>query len=121
MTKLKIQRYFVLLSSKGVPVLSSLIAREKKPKNGEWLEVNLRPCCTTCVTIEDASAVTDIIIKSAGVKLASFPITGAVEISDISSFINEEFPAVGTFSQDGDKLCLKSTLAPSLSLEAVTA
>lgn len=117
--KLKNQRYFVLLSDKGVPVLSSLIARAKKPVTGKWIEVNLRPCCEVCTDVASDASLTQVIISSGDQVLAYFDIdsdTPAVAVE----YLNTEFPAFGTFSYDGTSLCLKSTVAPSLSLEAVT-
>jgi len=114
--KLKRQRYWVLISEKGRPVLSSLIAREKRPRTGEWLEVNLTPCCTAKVEIADASTVNSVIVKSNGSKLSEFAVT-ELSIQAIADFLNSEYPAFGTFSEESGFLILKSTVGPGLSLE----
>lgn len=110
------QRYWVLISKKGAPVLSSLIARENSPKYGEWVEVNLRPCCTVSTAIGTPSGTkTTITIKSGTEKLADLQVT-ATAAATVVSLLNSTFPAIGTFTQDGKNFYLKSTVAPNLSI-----
>lgn len=119
--KLKIQRYFVLLSSKGVPVLSSLIARAKKPVTGEWMEVNLRPCCSVKVAIGTPSGSETTITVSCGTdKLADLTVASIVPAT-IVELLNSTFPAIGEFSQDGDFYYLKTTVCPSPSISVAYA
>lgn len=119
--KLKIQRYFVLLSKKGVPVLSSLIAREKKPVTGEWLEVNLRPCCSVKTAIGVPSGTETTITVSCGTeKLADLTVASITPLT-VVELLNTTFPAMGEFSQDGEYFYLKTTVCPSPSISVAYA
>ena len=114
--KLKRQRYFVLLSGKGVPVLSSLIAREKKPVTGEWIEVNLRPCCSVKIAIGTPSGTeTTLTVSCGGSKIADLTVASIVP-SEVVELLNTEFPAMGTFTEDGEYFYLKTTVCPSPSI-----
>lgn len=113
---LKIQRYFVLLSGGERPVLSSLIARAKKPSKGEWLEVNLRPCCTVKTAIGSPSGTqTTVTVKSRLLKLADLTVT-ATTASEVVDLLNSTFPAMGTFSEDGEFFYLKTAVVVSPSI-----
>ena len=114
---LKRQRYWVLLSGKSKPVLSSLIAREKKPKTGEWLEVNLRPCCTvkTAIVSPGGNTKTKITVLCGTEPLADLQVS-SVTPADVVTLLNDTYPGMGTFSQDGDYFYLKTTVCPSVSI-----
>lgn len=114
--RLKRQRYWVQIGKSGRPVLSSLIARESQPNYGEWVEVNLRPCCTESTPVGTPSGTATIFtVKSNGDVFAVLRVASIVPATVVSTF-NSSFPAFGTMTLENNTYVLKSYAAPGLSL-----
>lgn len=114
---LKRQRYWVLLSANNRPVLSSLIARERRPKKGEWVEVNLALCCKASVEItQNPENLVSVTVFSNGLKVADFNVPTFTSIQAIADYLNQEYPGFGKWSSEGNKLMLSSSLYPGLSI-----
>lgn len=117
-TRLKKQRYWVLLNSKNTPVLSSLIAREKKPKTGEWIEVALRPCCTAKVAVGVYDSYPIFTITSGG-KVAKIFINNIATLEECIDYLNANHNALGTWSTDGEYFILSNSPLVSPTLELI--
>lgn len=115
--KLKRQRYWVLLNSKKTPVLSSLIAREKKPKNGEWVEFAMRPCCSIKVAVGTYTSAPIFTITSNGKKTKVFVNAGTAD--EAVDALNEDYSALGKWSTDGEYFYLTGTVFPNAVLELI--
>lgn len=116
--KLKRQRYWVLMSSKNTPVLSSLIAREKKPKQGEWSELSLSPCCSIKVAVGTYDTY-PIFTINCGNKKNKVYVLNAASANAAVDVLNEDNSALGEWSTDGDYFYLKGSFCPNASLELV--
>lgn len=117
----KITRYWVALDSKGRPILGSLIARPKRPVKGEWLEIAGTPCCHVSAAfcaelIADTASSVTITLSCGSNPLAEYTFDTGDPDTVVNDF-NDNYPAAGTLSHDGENFLLTSTLCPSLSME----
>ena len=107
--RLKRQRYWVLLSSKNIPVLGSLIARDKKPKSGEWKEVFINPCCSVKVAVGEYNNYPVFTITTSENKVLKVVLFDNPTIEDAINTLNQEYSALGEWSTDGTYFYLKGS------------
>lgn len=114
-------RYWVKIDSKGKPVLGVMQSRPKRPKNGEWLEINARPCCTSSTPIGTPANDATLSIYCGSVDptnlLGEFVVATVTSADDVVAGFNSTYPKAGTLSHDGTNFYLKSTLCPSMAIE----
>jgi len=108
-------RYWVKLDSKGKPVLGVLEARPGKPKGGEWMEVNLRPCCSVSTPVVESDP-TNLVISCGEDTVFDGDIAGDADA--VVADFNTNFPGIGELSTDGEFYYLKSTICPNITIVA---
>ena len=98
---------FVRYDGSGRVVAGSLILRRKKPKVGNWKEVQGYECCTDhTLTTTVATSITNFVIKffCGGNEVAAVTLTSGVNSSSVAnlvSLLNTMYPLLGTFTTTG--------------------
>lgn len=114
--KLKRQRYWVLMSSKKTPVLSSLIAREKRPNKGKWQEVHLSPCCKLKAAVGTYQN-HPYFTLTCGTKTSQTQPFNAATVEEAVDYLNQHYFTFGTWSSDGTYFYLTGSICPNGTLE----
>ena len=114
--KLKKQRYWVLMSSTKTPVLSSLIARTKRPTKGEWQEVHLSPCCKLKAAVGTYQNYPYFTL-TCGTKTTSTVPFNAETLEEAIDYLNQHYFTFGTWSTDGTYFYLTGSICPNGTLE----
>jgi hypothetical protein len=115
--KIKYTRYWIAIGADKKPIINQVVARTRKPKSGEWLELSLRPCCSIKVVIGTFSS-SPIFTINCGNEKVKVSVSGA-NPTQIIETLNDDFSALGKWSTDGEYFYLKGVFCPNASLELI--